>query len=91
MPPFLEIEGLFPRLSHYGVSPFSALTLDAVHKAASPDEFCGEQAQAKQNHDQPRPRSDEHRHACQQQGKSSDNEEDSADLLNRAEDHGTLR
>ena len=85
--PFLNPGALLLWLAQDGVPPFSALTFDTVHQAARPHEFGGEQAQAKENRKHARAWSDQHRHTCQQQGKSGNNEEDSADLLDRAEDH----
>ena len=88
--PFLSPGALLLWLAHDGVFPFSALTFDAVHQAARPDKFGCEQAQAKENREDTRPRRDEHHHTCQQQGKPSNHEEDSADLFDRAEDHQLL-
>ena len=64
---------------------------DAVHQAARPNEFRGQQAEPEKNHQHSRSGRDKHHDAYQQQGETSDDEEDSADLLNRAEDHLSLR
>ena len=64
---------------------------DAVHQAARPNKFRGQQTEPEENHQHAWPGRDKHYDAYQQQGKTSDDEEDSADLLNRAEDHLSSR
>src|SRR5260370_41762453 len=72
------------------VDQTSAFPFETIHQAARPDKFGGQQTQPKKNHQQSRSGSDEHNATCQQQGESSDDEENSADLLDRAENHVPL-
>jgi hypothetical protein len=80
---------LFLWLAPDRVFPFPAFSFDAVHEAARPYKFSCKQAQAKENCNQTGPGGHKHHQTCQQQGKSSDNEENSADLLNGTEDHSS--
>jgi hypothetical protein len=68
------------------VNQTSAFVLDALHQAARPNKFSGQQAQSEKNHQHSRPGSNQHNATNQEQGKSSNDEEDAADLLDRAED-----
>src|SRR5260370_29365542 len=67
-----------------------ALALHPVHQAARPDKFCREQTHPEKNHQHAGAGSNEHNHTGQEQGETSDDEENSAYLLNRAEDHAPL-
>src|SRR5258708_7917743 len=65
-----------------------AFVLDALHQTARPDKFSGQQTRPEKNHPHSRRASGQHNATCQEQGGSSHDEEDPADLLDRAEDHG---
>jgi hypothetical protein len=47
------------------------------------------QAEPEKNHQHSRPGSDQHNDTYQEQGESSNDEEEAADLLNGAGDHGS--
>jgi len=67
----------------------NALTFafEAVHQAAGPDKFGGEQAQAENDDNKSGAGSDQHDETSQEQCKSSNDEKNAADLLNRSKDH----
>src|SRR5260370_41776430 len=69
----------------------AAFVLDAVHQAARQNKFRGQQAEPEKNHQHSRPGRDQHKSTSQEQGESSNDEEDPADLLDGAEDHRILR
>ena len=73
-----------------GMTNALTFAFDAIHQAPSPDEFGGEQAEPEKDDNHSGARSDEHDDASQEQCESSDDEEDPADLLDRAEDHEAL-
>ena len=72
------------------VNQTAAFVLDAVHQAARPNKFRGQLAEPEKNHQHSRPRRDHHNGSCKQQNESSEDEEDPADLLDLAKDHGTF-
>ena len=72
------------------VNEASAFVSDAVHQPVRPHKFCRKQTQPDKNREQARSRRDQHDYACQQQGKSGDDEEHAADLLDGAKDHRPL-
>jgi len=73
------------------VNQATAFVLDAFNQAARPNKFRRQQGEPEKNHQYSRPGSGQHNATCQQQGESSNNEEDPADLLDSAENHQTLR
>src|SRR5882672_689166 len=68
----------------------SAFVFEAIHQPSRPHKFRGEQTQAEKNHHDSGPRGDQHDATGQKQGKSSDDEKDSANLLNCTKDHECL-
>src|SRR5260370_24597673 len=73
------------------VNQTPALVLDAVHQTARPNKFSGQQTKPEKNHEHSRPSSYQHNATSQKQGESSNDEEDPAELLDRAERHRPLR
>jgi hypothetical protein len=78
-------------ISQDSVFEAPAFSLDPLHQAAGPDKFGGQQTEPEKNNQHSRPGSNQHNAPCQEQGESSDDKEDAADLLDRAKDHGPLR
>src|SRR5229473_6537160 len=72
------------------VNEASAFVSDAVHQPPRPHKFCRKQTQSDKNREQAGSRRDQHDDACQQQGKSGDDEEHAADLFDGAKDHRPL-
>jgi hypothetical protein len=70
-----------------GVADSSAFVFDAVHEALGPDEFRGQQAQPKKNHQPTGSWSDQHYDPNQQKREAAYDARDAADLLDGAKEH----